>query len=412
MGERRVVVTGLGAITPLGCSVQAFWDGLVAGRSGVRPVTKFDASEYPSRIAADVAEFDPAAFLDPRESRRMDKFVQYGAAAAKMAVEDSGLEVTEANAERVGVIVGSGIGGIATWEEQHTTLLQRGPRRVSPVFIPMLICNMVSGTVSIMLGAKGPNLTIVTACATGCHSIGEASKIIQRGDADVMIAGGAEASVTPTSLAGFGAAKALSTRNDEPERASRPFDAERDGFVVGEGAGVVVLEEFEHARARNARVYAELAGYGLSADAYHITQPAPDGEGAARSMLGAIRDARMPIDAVDHINAHGTSTEIGDVAETVAIKRVFGDRAYKIPVTANKSMVGHLLGAAGGVEFIATVLTVVHGLIPPTVNLEHPDPQCDLDYVPGSARETAVKAALCNSFGFGGHNATLLVRAV
>jgi len=412
MGERRVVVTGLGAITPLGCSVQAFWDGLVAGRSGVRPVTKFDASEYPSRIAADVAEFDPAAFLDPRESRRMDKFVQYGAAAAKMAVEDSGLEVTEANAERVGVIVGSGIGGIATWEEQHTTLLQRGPRRVSPVFIPMLICNMVSGTVSIMLGAKGPNLTIVTACATGCHSIGEASKIIQRGDADVMIAGGAEASVTPTSLAGFGAAKALSTRNDEPERASRPFDAERDGFVVGEGAGVVVLEEFEHARARNARVYAELAGYGLSADAYHITQPAPDGEGAARSMLGAIRDARMPIDAVDHINAHGTSTEIGDVAETVAIKRVFGDRAYKIPVTANKSMVGHLLGAAGGVEFIATVLTVVHGLIPPTVNLEHPDPQCDLDYVPGSARETAVKAALCNSFGFGGHNAALLVRAV
>jgi len=412
MGERRVVVTGLGAVTPLGCSVQAFWDGLVAGRSGVRPVTKFDASEYPSRIAADVAEFDPAAFLDPRESRRMDKFVQYGAAAAKMAVEDSGLEVTEANAERVGVIVGSGIGGIATWEEQHTTLLQRGPRRVSPVFIPMLICNMVSGTVSIMLGAKGPNLTIVTACATGCHSIGEAAKIIQRGDADVMIAGGAEASVTPTSLAGFGAAKALSTRNDEPERASRPFDAERDGFVVGEGAGVVVLEEFEHARARNARVYAELAGYGLSADAYHITQPAPDGEGAARSMLGAIRDARMPIDAVDHINAHGTSTEIGDVAETVAIKRVFGDRAYKIPVTANKSMVGHLLGAAGGVEFIATVLTVVHGLIPPTVNLEHPDPQCDLDYVPGSARETAVKAALCNSFGFGGHNATLLVRAV
>jgi 3-oxoacyl-[acyl-carrier-protein] synthase II len=412
MGERRVVVTGLGAITPLGCSVQAFWDGLVAGRSGVRPVTKFDASEYPSRIAADVAEFDPAAFLDPRESRRMDKFVQYGAAAAKMAVEDSGLEVTEANAERVGVIVGSGIGGIATWEEQHTTLLQRGPRRVSPVFIPMLICNMVSGTVSIMLGAKGPNLTIVTACATGCHSIGEAAKIIQRGDADVMIAGGAEASVTPTSLAGFGAAKALSTRNDEPERASRPFDAERDGFVVGEGAGVVVLEEFEHARARNARVYAELAGYGLSADAYHITQPAPDGEGAARSMLGAIRDARMPIDAVDHINAHGTSTEIGDVAETVAIKRVFGDRAYKIPVTANKSMVGHLLGAAGGVEFIATVLTVVHGLIPPTVNLEHPDPQCDLDYVPGSARETAVKAALCNSFGFGGHNAALLVRAV
>jgi len=411
MTDRRVVVTGMGAVTPLGNSVRELWEGLVAGRSGVGPITHFDAGEYAVRIAAEVKDFDPDAYIDPRESRRMDLFVQYGVAAAKMALDDSGLEITDEVSERTGVLVGSGIGGVQTWEEQHRALLERGPRRVSPLFIPMLICDMAAGTISIMFGARGPNMAIVTACATGSHSIGEACKIIQRGQADVMIAGGTEASVVPTAIAGFAAAKALSSRNDEPERASRPFDADRDGFVIGEGAGIVVLEESEFARRRGARIYAEVAGFGLSADAYHITQPAPSGEGAARAMQMALDDACMPADAVDHINSHGTATPLGDVAETIAIKQVFGERAYRIPITANKSMVGHMLGAAGGVEFIATVLTVVNGVIPPTINIERPDPECDLDYVPWEPREAKVKAALCNSFGFGGHNSALLVRA-
>ncbi|MGQ9525812.1 MAG: beta-ketoacyl-ACP synthase II [Armatimonadota bacterium] len=411
MADRRVVVTGMGAVTPLGNSVRELWEGLVAGRSGIGPITRFDADEYAVRIAAEVRDFDPDAYIDPRESRRMDPFVQYGVAAAKMALEDAGLEITEGMSQRTGVLVGSGIGGVRTWEEQHRALLERGPRRVSPLFIPMLICDMAAGTISIIFGAKGPNMTIVTACATGSHCIGEACKIIQRGQADVMIAGGTEASVVPTALAGFAAAKALSSRNDDPERASRPFDANRDGFVIGEGAGIVVLEELEFAKRRGARIYAEVAGFGLSGDAYHVTQPAPGGEGAAMAMQMALDDAGVPADEVDHINAHGTATPLGDIAETIAIKRVFGERAYQIPVTANKSMIGHLLGAAGGVEFIVTVLTVVSGVIPPTINIDTPDPECDLDYVPWKPREARVRAALCNSFGFGGHNSALLVRA-
>lgn len=412
MHHRRVVVTGLGAITPLGNSVQEFWERLLAGHSGVGPITHFDASEYPVRIAAEVKNFNPDDFIDPKESRRMDPFVQYGVAATKMALADAGLEITEELSSRTGVLIGSGIGGVKTWEEQHRTLLEKGPRRVSPLFIPMLICDMAAGTVAIMFGAKGPNMAIVTACATGSHCIGEAFKIIQRGHADVMIAGGTEASITPTAIAGFAAAKALSCRNEAPAAASRPFDANRDGFVIGEGAGIVVLEEMEFAKKRGARIYAELAGYGLSADAYHITQPAPGGEGAAKAMQMALDDASTPADEVDHINSHGTATPLGDIAETLAIKQVFGERAYKIPVTANKSMIGHLLGAAGGVEFIATVLTVAHGAIPPTINLDNPDPECDLDYVPWEARRTKVRAALCNSFGFGGHNSSLLIKAV
>lgn len=401
----------MGAVTPLGNSVRELWEGLVAGRSGVGPITRFDADEYAVRIAAEVKGFDPDAYIDPRESRRMDPFAQYGVAAAKMALDDAGLEITDEISERTGVLVGSGIGGVQTWEEQHRALLERGPRRVSPLFIPMLICDMAAGTISILFGAKGPNMAIVTACATGSHSIGEAYKIIQRGQADVMIAGGTEASVVPTAIAGFASAKALSSRNDEPERASRPFDADRDGFVIGEGAGIVVLEELGFARRRGARIYAEVVGFGLSADAYHITQPAPGGAGAAKAMRMALEDACMPPDAVDHINAHGTATPLGDVAETIAIKQVFGERAYRIPITANKSMIGHMLGAAGGVEFIATVLTVVNGVIPPTINIDRPDPECDLDYVPWEPREVKVRAALCNSFGFGGHNSALLVKA-
>lgn len=401
----------MGAVTPLGNSVRELWEGLVAGRSGVGPITRFDAGEYAVRIAAEVKGFDPDAYIDPRESRRMDPFAQYGVAAAKMALDDAGLEITEEISERTGVVVGSGIGGVQTWEEQHRALLERGPRRVSPLFIPMLICDMAAGTISILFGAKGPNMAIVTACATGSHSIGEAYKIIQRGQADVMIAGGTEASVVPTAIAGFAAAKALSSRNEEPERASRPFDADRDGFVIGEGAGIVVLEELGFARRRGARIYAEVVGFGLSADAHHITQPAPGGEGAAKAMRMALEDACMPPEAVDHINSHGTATPLGDVAETIAIKQVFGERAYRIPITANKSMIGHMLGAAGGVEFIATVLTVVNGVIPPTINIDRPDPECDLDYVPWKPREAKVRAALCNSFGFGGHNSALLVKA-
>jgi len=403
-------VTGLGAITPLGIGLDAYWEGLKEGRSGVGPITLFDASRYTTRFAAEVEDFNPEEFIERKEARRMDRFTQFAVAAARMAAEDAGLEVTEENARRVGVLVGSGIGGCNTWEEQYKILAERGPDRVSPFFVPMLICDMASGQVSILLGAKGPNTTVVTACATGTNAIGDAYEIIKRGDADVMIAGGTEAPINALAVAGFCALRALSTRNDDPARASRPFDAERDGFVIGEGAGVVILEEAEVARKRGARIYAEIIGYAMTADAYHITAPAPNGEGAARAMQLALEDANIPPEAVDYINAHGTSTPSGDKAETDAIKAVFGKHAYKLVVSSTKSMTGHLLGAAGGIEAIACILALYHDIVPPTINYEYPDPECDLDYIPNQAREMPVRVAISNSFGFGGHNAILVMR--
>jgi len=407
--RRRVVVTGMGAVTPVGCTVEAMWDALVHGRSGVGPVTHFDASRHSSRIAAEVKDFDPLQYLSEKEVDRNDPFVQFAVGAALDAVKDAGLVIDESNADRVGVLVGSGIGGTKTWEEQNAILVERGPSRVSPFFVPMLIADMASGQVSILTGARGPNLAVVTACATGSHAIGDAAEIIRRGDADVMIAGGTEAAVRPLAMAGFCSMRALSTRNDEPERASRPFDRERDGFVIGEGAGCVVLEEYEHARRRGARIYGEVLGYGLSGDAYHITQPAPGGHGAQKCMRMALEDAGLPPDAVNYINAHGTSTPPNDRIETEAIKAVFGgDLAYRIPVSSTKSMTGHLLGAAGAVEAIVCLKAIETGILPPTINYEFPDPDCDLDYVPNEAREAKVSVALSNSFGFGGHNATLV----
>jgi 3-oxoacyl-[acyl-carrier-protein] synthase II len=408
---RRVVITGVGVISPIGNDRSTFWNNLIAGKSGVGPITQFDPSDYPVRIAAEVKDFDPLDFLDRKEARRMDRFVQFAVAASRMALEDARLDMSKEDPDRVGVYIGSGIGGLATWEEQHKILLERGPRRVSPFLIPMMIANMASGQVSIATGAKGPNSSAISACATGTHSIGDAFKIIQRGDADVMIAGGAEATIRPLAFAGFCAAQALSRRNEEPEKASRPFDRERDGFVMGEGAGILILESLDHALKRGAPIIAEVAGYGMTGDAYHLTQPAPEGEGAARAMLRAIRDAGLKPEEIDYINAHGTSTEYNDKFETMAIKKVFGEHAYKLAVSSNKSMIGHLLGAAGGVEAIATALTLKEQVIPPTINYEHPDPDCDLDYVPNEARRTRVRAALSNSLGFGGHNATLAFKA-
>ena len=407
--RRRVVVTGLGVVTPVGIGNDRFWNSLMEGRSGVRRITTFDPSALDTQIAAEVADFDPSDFMDRKEARRNDRFVQFAFAAARIALDDSGLEITPQNATRVGVLVGSGIGGIITWEEQHTILQTRGPGRVSPFFIPMTILNMASGTISILTGAKGPNLCVVTACATGGNAIGDAMRIIQRGEADAMIAGGAEAAITALSVAGFCSMKAMSSRNEEPEKASRPFDATRDGFVMGEGAGVVILEALEAAERRGARIYAELTGYGMSADAYHITQPDPDADGASRSMRHALDDARLPPDAIDYINAHGTSTPYNDRTETLAIKKVFGSHAKRLAVSSTKSMMGHLLGAAGGVEFVACVQAIERGVIPPTINYEHPDPECDLDYVPNRPREARINAAMSNAFGFGGHNAVLIV---
>ena len=409
---RRVVITGMGVVTPLGNDLPATWKGLVEGRSGIGEITRFDAAEYPCRIAGEVKGFDPDRWVDKKEQKKMDTFIHYALAASQMAVDDAGLEIPEAEADRVGVIVSAGIGGLPAIERYHRTLLERGPRRVTPFFIPMVIINLASGQVAIRFGAKGPNLATVTACATGTHSIGDAFRLIQRGEADAMIAGGAESTICPLALAGFGAMKALSTRNHEPERASRPFDAERDGFVIGEGAGVVVLEEMERARRRGAPVYAEVAGYGSSGDAYHITSPAPEGEGAARCMAAALRDAGMPPDRIDYINAHGTSTPFNDAVETQAIKRVFGDHARRLAVSSTKSMTGHLLGAAGGIETVFLAKTIAEGVIPPTINYEHPDPECDLDYVPNQARECRVRAGLSNSLGFGGTNATLVLARV
>ncbi|MBM7556594.1 beta-ketoacyl-ACP synthase II [Halanaerobacter jeridensis] len=408
--SKRVVVTGMGVISPIGNSLDEFWSSLINGETGIDQISSFDASEIRTQIAAEVKDFSPADFgLDRKEARRMDKYAQFAVAASNLAVEDSGLDVEEI-AERVGVLVGSGIGGIETFEEQHERLMERGPNRVSPFLIPMMISNMAAGQVSIYTGAKGPCSSIVTACATGTHSIGEAFETIRRGDADAMIAGGTEASITPTACAGFASMKAMSTRNDDPTKASRPFDKERDGFVMGEGAGVLVLETLESAQERGANIYAELVGYGASSDAHHITAPAPGGEGAARAMDMAIDKAEMSPEDVDYVNAHGTSTPANDKLETAAIKKTFGDYAYQLPVSSTKSMTGHLLGGAGGVEAIASVLSIKDNIIPPTINYENEDPECDLDYVPNEARESEVSSALSNSLGFGGHNATLLFK--
>jgi 3-oxoacyl-[acyl-carrier-protein] synthase II len=373
-------------------------------------VTLFDASAFASRIAGEVRGFDPTAWMEPREARHCDRFTQFAIAAAKMALDDSGLDLATADRTRVGVLIGSGIGGSWTWEQQHQVLLERGPGRVSPFFIPMLISDIAAGRVAMMFGAKGPNLSISTACATSAHTIGEAAEIIRRGAAEAMIAGGSDACVAPMAMAGFCAMRALSRRNDDPPAASRPFDRDRDGFVMAEGAGVVVVEELEFAKRRGARIYGELIGYGMSADAYHITQPCPDGDGMARAMEEALKDAGISADQVDHVNTHGTSTDVGDVAETIALKRVFGARAGAVPCSSTKSMTGHMLGAAGAVEFIFCLFAIRDQLVPPTINLDSPDPECDLDYVPHRAREMPVRVAMSNSFGFGGHNATLVVR--
>jgi 3-oxoacyl-[acyl-carrier-protein] synthase II len=406
----RVVVTGLGVVAPNGIGVENFWQNIVNGVSGIGPITRFDASRHDSRVAGEVKGFDPLQWLEKKESRKMDLFIHYAVAAAQMAYDDSGLKVTDDNRERIGVFVGTGMGGIPALEESHKLLLERGPGRISAFFIPSIITNLASGHISMRYGMKGPNSCVSTACATGNHAIGDSFRIIQRGEADVMLSGGSEAVITPLTIGGFASMKALSTRNDEPTRASRPFDQDRDGFVMGEGSGLMVLEELEHARRRNARIYAELVGYGMCADAYHITQPAPEGEGAVRSMRLAFKDAKVTPSQVGYINAHGTSTPVGDAMETLAIKTVFGEHACAVAVSSTKSMTGHLLGAAGGVESVITVLTLVHGILPPTINYETPDPECDLDYVPNTARRAEVRYALTNSFGFGGTNASLLFK--
>ena len=411
MTRRRVVVTGLGAVTPVGNDVGETWSGIVAGRSGIRPIDSFDVSGYSSRIGGAVRDLDLSPYLTPRDARRMDPFIHYGLVASIQALEDAGLEVTEANAERIGACIGSGIGGLPGIEKGFESLLNGGPRKVSPFFVPSNIINMIAGNLSIRYGIKGPTYSIVTACSTGAHCIGDAARMIERGDADCMIAGGAEMATSPTGLAGFASARALSTRNNDPEGASRPWDEGRDGFVLSDGAGVMVLEGLDHARARGARVYAELAGYGMSSDAFHITLPPDDGEGARRCMRLALADAGAAPDEVDYINAHGTSTPAGDVIETRAVREVFGDHAERLAVSSTKSMIGHTLGAAGGIEAIFCVLAIRDGVAPPTINLEDPSPDCDLDYVPNVAREMKIDLALSNSFGFGGTNGSLVFRS-
>jgi 3-oxoacyl-[acyl-carrier-protein] synthase II len=410
MSSRRVVVTGLGMVSPLGTGVEKSWAELLRGKSGVARITKFDPTGFDTQIAAEVKDFVPENFIDKKEMKRMDIFIQYAMASAAMAMEDAQLKITPANADRVGVVVGAGLGGLTTIETFHKTLMEKGPGRVSPFFIPMLIVNEAPGQISMRFGAKGPNTSVVTACATGNHNIGDAWRMIQRGDADAIIAGGVEATITPLAVSGFNAMKALSTRNGEPEKASRPFDKNRDGFVMGEGAGIIILEELTCALDRGAKIYAEIVGYGLTGDAYHITAPSPDGEGAARCMQMALSTAGIAPEEVDYINAHGTSTYYNDIYETTAIKTVFKERAQKVPISSTKSMTGHLLGGAGGVEAIITVLVISQGIIPPTINYETPDPDCDLDYVPNVARKAEVRVALSNSFGFGGTNAVLAFR--
>jgi 3-oxoacyl-[acyl-carrier-protein] synthase II len=410
MDQRRVVITGVGAVTPVGNTAEEFWQALLEGRSGIGPITRFDATGFETRIAGELKGFDPLKYIDKKDDRKFDPFLKYAVACAVMAVEDAALKTDRVDATRFGVLVGSGIGGLETLLDNYEALRTKGPDRVSPFLIPMLIVNMASGAISMRVGAKGPNTAVVTACATGNHAIGDATKIIQRGDADVMIAGGAEAIIIPLAIAGFAQMKAMSTRNDDPTHASRPFDAERDGFVCGEGAGIMVLESLEHASRRGARIYAEVVGYGMTGDAHHMTAPDPEGDGAARAMSAALRDAGLDPSAVGYINAHGTSTPYNDKFETLAIKRVFGEHARKLAVSSTKSMTGHLLGAAGGIEAIATTFAIHHGMLPPTINYEKPDPDCDLDYVPNHARKQEVEVALSNAFGFGGTNATLAFR--
>ncbi len=411
-GRRRVAVTGIGLVSPVGLTTRETWDALLAGRSGVGPITRFNATDYACRIAAEVKGFDPARFLEKKDVKKFDIFIHYAVAAAREALADSGVVIDEGNAESVGVCIGAGIGGLPLIEEMKVTLLEKGPRRISPFFIPGLIANMPSGLISILTGAKGPNTAVATACATSAHTIGDAANIIRRSDADVMIAGGTESVVAPLAIGGFAAMRALSTRNDDPEAASRPWDLDRDGFVLGEGAGILVLEEMGRAMARGATIYAELAGYGMSGDAYHISAPSDDGDGPYRVMRNTLRDAGLPPESVDYVNAHGTSTPHGDKVETVALKRAFGDHARKLAVSSTKSMTGHLLGAAGGLEAGITALAIRYGVIPPTINYVTPDPECDLDYTPNVARERSVDVALSNSFGFGGTNACLLLKKV
>ena len=412
MSHRRVVVTGMGIVSPIGNTLAAAWDSIQAGRCGIGPITHFDASAYATRIAGEVRDFDAKSFLPPKDVKKMDTFIHYGLAASFQAMDDAGLEVTEANAERIGAIVGAGIGGVRGIEDTAIALHEGGPRKVSPFYVPSTIINMLPGQLSILKGIKGPNFSAVSACATANHSIGMAMRMIQYGDADVMVAGGAEHGATPTSVGGFCAMKAMSTRNDEPLRASRPWDKDRDGFVLGDGAGILILEEYEHAKARGARIYCELAGFGASSDAFHMTAPSENGEGPARCMRMALKDAGVNADQVGYLNAHGTSTPLGDLAETLAVKRAFGDHAYETMVSSTKSMTGHLLGAAGGVEAIFTVMALHTGVIPPTINLDEPGAGCDLDYVPNVARQVSVDVAVSNGFGFGGTNGTLVFRKI
>lgn len=408
--KRRVVVTGVGLVTPVGTGIENVWEQIKEGRSGIGPITRFDTSGHETKFGGEVKGFVPEDYISPKELKRMDLFIQYALAATKIAMADAGLDMQKEDPERVGVIVGTGLGGLPTLERYHKVLLEKGPSRISPFFIPMLIANEAPGHIAIQHGIKGPNLCIVTACATGAHSIGDAMRVIQYGDADVVVAGGCEANLTPLTIGGFNAMKALSTRNSAPDRASRPFDRDRDGFVVSEGAGIQIIEELEHAKRRGAKVYAELTGYGYNGDAYHITAPCPDGDGFIRCMRMALRDAGIAPDEVDYINAHGTSTELNDYVETIAIKEVFKERAYKIPVSSTKSMTGHLLGGAGAIEAIFSVLSIRDNVCPPTINYETPDPRCDLDYVPNTARRHKITVAISNSFGFGGTNATLVFK--
>ena len=410
--KRRVVVTGLGAITPIGNTVEEYWNAMLEGKNGTAILTAFDSSKFDSHIAAEVKNFDPGKILNAKQVRRMDRFVQLGMYAAKMAFDDSKIDMSKEDPLRLGVLVGSGIGGLHTIEEQVQIYLEKGPSRLSPFLIPMLIVNMASGQISIILGLKGPNSCVATACASGTHAIGDAFKIIQRGDADAMVTGGAEGCITPVGFGGFCALKALSTRNDDPQHASRPFDRDRDGFVMGEGAGILILEELEHAKARKAKIYCEVIGYGLTGDAYHMTAPDPEGSGAAACFAMCMKDAGIKPQDVSYINAHGTSTQLNDVIETKAIKKVFGQYAYKVAVSSTKSMTGHLLGAAGGIEAVACALAIKNDIIPPTTNYEHPDPECDLDYVPNKPRKAKVNIAISDSLGFGGHNTAIALRKI
>ena len=410
MNNRRVVITGLGALTPIGNTLKEYWEGLISGKSGAGLITKFDTTAHATKFACEVKNFDPLAFIDKKEVRRMDPFTHYAIATASMAVEDSKIDLSKVDLERFGVIYGSGIGGMVTWEEEHTAYINGGPRRISPFFVPKMISDIAAGQISIRYGLKGPNYATTSACATSSHAIADAFILIQRGSADIMLSGGSEAAITPMAIGGFNAARALSTWNDRYSEASRPFDKERNGFVMGEGSGSVVLEELEHAKKRGATIYGEIVGVGLTGDAFHVTAPPPGGEGAVRSMKESVRDAGIELTAVDYINAHGTSTELNDLHETQAIKTVFGDHAYKLTVSSTKSMTGHLLGAAGAIESIATILALKNGIIPPTINLDTPDMECDLDYTPKVAVKKNIKYAISNTFGFGGHNASLLFK--